>query len=53
MPVPSSPPRLALSVRQPWAELILQGKLHEGETVKISANKDGVIINGQAVKQAA
>jgi ATP-dependent Clp protease ATP-binding subunit ClpB len=40
-------------VQDPLAELILQGKIREGDTVKITAGKDGLIINGQAVKQAA
>jgi ATP-dependent Clp protease ATP-binding subunit ClpB len=40
-------------VQDPLAELILQGKLHEGETVKITADKDGLIINGEAAKRAA
>jgi ATP-dependent Clp protease ATP-binding subunit ClpB len=40
-------------VQDPLAELILQGKVREGDAVKISAGKDGLIINGQAVKQAA
>ncbi|HKB00111.1 MAG TPA: ATP-dependent chaperone ClpB [Methyloceanibacter sp.] len=40
-------------VQDPLAELILQGKIHEGETVKITADKNGLVINGQAVKQAA
>ena len=40
-------------VQDPLAELILQGRLHDGETVKISAGPDGLIINGRAAKQAA
>jgi ATP-dependent Clp protease ATP-binding subunit ClpB len=40
-------------VQDPLAEQVLQGKIHDGETVKITANKDGLIINGQAVKMAA
>jgi ATP-dependent Clp protease ATP-binding subunit ClpB len=40
-------------VQDPLAELILQGKIREGDKIKISANKDGLIINGQAVKKAA
>jgi ATP-dependent Clp protease ATP-binding subunit ClpB len=40
-------------VQDPLAELILQGKIHEGETVKITADSNGLVINGQAVKQAA
>jgi ATP-dependent Clp protease ATP-binding subunit ClpB len=40
-------------VQDPLAEQVLAGKIHDGETVTISANKDGLIINGAAVKQAA
>jgi ATP-dependent Clp protease ATP-binding subunit ClpB len=40
-------------VQDPLAELILQGKIREGDKVEITAGKDGLIINGQAVKQAA
>ena len=40
-------------VQDPLAEHDPAGKIHEGDTVKISAGKDGLIINGQAVKKAA
>ena len=40
-------------VQDPLAELILQGRLHDGDKVKITVNKDGLVINGQSVKQAA
>jgi ATP-dependent Clp protease ATP-binding subunit ClpB len=40
-------------VQDPLAELILQGKIRDGETVKITAGKDGLLFNGQAVKMAA
>jgi ATP-dependent Clp protease ATP-binding subunit ClpB len=40
-------------VQDPLAELILQGKIREGDTVKITADENGLVINGQAVKQAA
>ena len=40
-------------VQDPLAEMILEGKIHDGETVKVTANKDGLVINGQAVKMAA
>ncbi len=33
--------------------MILEGKVHDGEMVKVTANKDGLVINGQAVKMAA
>jgi len=40
-------------VQDPLAELILQGKIREGDTVKITADSNGLVINGEAVKQAA
>jgi ATP-dependent Clp protease ATP-binding subunit ClpB len=40
-------------VQDPLAEQMLEGKISDGETVKITANKDGLVINGQAVKMAA
>ena len=40
-------------VQDPLAELVLQGKLGDGDKVEITANKDGLVINGQAAKQAA
>jgi hypothetical protein len=40
-------------VQDALAELILRRKIHEGETVKIIADGNGLVINGQAVKQAA
>jgi ATP-dependent Clp protease ATP-binding subunit ClpB len=41
------------SVQDPLAELILSGKIKDGETVKVSANKQGVTFNGEAVQEAA
>ncbi|HUU24747.1 MAG TPA: ATP-dependent chaperone ClpB [Methyloceanibacter sp.] len=35
-------------VQDPLAEQILEGKLHDGETVKITAGKDGLKFNGEA-----
>jgi hypothetical protein len=35
------------------AEMLLEGKIHDGEKVEVSANKDGLVINGQPVKMAA
>jgi ATP-dependent Clp protease ATP-binding subunit ClpB len=41
------------SVQDPLAELILSGKIKDGEKVTISANKQGVTFNGQAAQEAA
>ncbi len=40
-------------VQDPLAEMVLAGKIHDGETVKITAGKDGLMFNGAAVKQKA
>jgi ATP-dependent Clp protease ATP-binding subunit ClpB len=40
-------------VQDPLAEMVLAGKIHDGETVKISAGKDGLMFNGNAVKAKA
>ena len=40
-------------VQDPLAEMLLEGKIHDGETVKITAGKDGLMFNGAAAKQAA
>jgi ATP-dependent Clp protease ATP-binding subunit ClpB len=40
-------------VQDPLAEMLLEGKVHDGETVKITAAKDGLLFNGAAAKQAA
>ena len=40
-------------VQDPLAEMVLAGKIHDGETVKITAGKDGLLFNGAAAKQAA
>ncbi|MEG6507714.1 ATP-dependent chaperone ClpB [Methyloligella sp. 2.7D] len=40
-------------VQDPLAELLLAGKVHDGETVKVTAGEGGLAINGEAVKQAA
>ena len=37
-------------VQDPLAEMLLAGKVKDGETVHISAGKDGITINGEAVK---
>ncbi len=41
------------SVQDPLAELILSGRVKDGDTVVIGAGKDGLVFNGEAVKQAA
>jgi ATP-dependent Clp protease ATP-binding subunit ClpB len=41
------------SVQDPLAELILSGKVKDGETVSVSANKQGITFNGEAVREAA
>ncbi|NHN92859.1 ATP-dependent chaperone ClpB [Acetobacter sicerae] len=35
------------SLQNPLAELLLEGTIHDGEEVKVSANGDGLIINGR------
>jgi ATP-dependent Clp protease ATP-binding subunit ClpB len=40
-------------VQDPLAEMLLEGKVHDGETVKITAAKDGLLFNGAAAKQVA
>jgi ATP-dependent Clp protease ATP-binding subunit ClpB len=40
-------------VQDPLAGMLLEGKLHDGETVKITAGKDGLMFNGTAAKKAA
>ena len=41
------------SVQDPLAELILSGRVKDGETVKVSANRQGVTFNGQVAAEAA
>ena len=41
------------SVQDPLAELILSGKIKDGEKVTVSANKQGVTFNGQVAAEAA
>jgi ATP-dependent Clp protease ATP-binding subunit ClpB len=41
------------AVQDPLAELILSGKIKDGETVKISAGKHGLAFNGEAAAAAA
>ena len=41
------------AVQDPLAELILSGKIKDGEKVVISAGKQGLVFNGAAVAAAA
>jgi ATP-dependent Clp protease ATP-binding subunit ClpB len=41
------------AVQDPLAELILSGKVKDGEHVAISADKKGITFNGEVVQQAA
>jgi ATP-dependent Clp protease ATP-binding subunit ClpB len=41
------------SVQDPLAELILSGRIKDGETVKISAGREGLSFNGTPVAAAA
>jgi len=41
------------AVQDPLAELMLSGRIKDGEKVVISAGKSGLVFNGQAVAQAA
>jgi len=41
------------SVQDPLAEMILSGKVKDGEKVAVSANKQGLTFNGQVAQQAA
>jgi ATP-dependent Clp protease ATP-binding subunit ClpB len=41
------------AVQDPLAELILSGKVKDGETVAISADKKGITFNGEVAKEAA
>ena len=40
-------------VQDPLAEMVLAGKVHDGETVKITAGKDGLMFNGAAPRAKA
>ncbi len=41
------------NLQDPLAELTLEGTIKDGDTVKVSANADGLVINGEAVSKAA
>jgi len=40
-------------VQDPLAGMLLEGKIHDGDKVEITAGKDGLMFNGAAVKKAA
>ncbi len=40
-------------VQDPLAEMVLAGKIHDGETVKITTGPDGLLFNGAMAKQKA
>jgi ATP-dependent Clp protease ATP-binding subunit ClpB len=40
-------------VQDPLAEQLLEGTIHDGERVEITAGKDGLLFNGKAAKAAA
>ncbi|HUU66668.1 MAG TPA: ATP-dependent chaperone ClpB [Methyloceanibacter sp.] len=39
-------------VQDPLAEMVLAGKIRDGETIKITAGKDGLMFNGAAASKA-
>jgi ATP-dependent Clp protease ATP-binding subunit ClpB len=41
------------SVQDPLAELVLSGRIKDGERVAISTNKDGLVFNGRPIAAAA
>ncbi len=41
------------SLQNPLASLLLEGALHEGETVRVSAGPDGLVVNGRSLAEAA
>ena len=41
------------AVQDPLAELILAGKIKDGDKVAVTADSNGIIVNGEAVKAAA
>jgi ATP-dependent Clp protease ATP-binding subunit ClpB len=40
-------------VQDRLAGMLLEGKIHNGDKVKITAGKDGLMFNGAAVRKAA
>ena len=41
------------NVQDPLSELILEGKIKDGDRVRVSANNSGLVINGETIKRAA
>jgi ATP-dependent Clp protease ATP-binding subunit ClpB len=41
------------SLQNPLAGMILEGSVKEGDTVRVTANKDGLVINGHEVLDKA
>lgn len=41
------------NVQDPLSELVIEGKIKDGDTVRLSAGEGGLIINGQQVNRAA
>jgi ATP-dependent Clp protease ATP-binding subunit ClpB len=41
------------SLQDPLAELTLEGAIKDGDAIKVSANGEGLVINGTAVAKAA
>ena len=41
------------SVQDPLAEMMLSGEIKDGETIKISTDKQGLTFNGTAVRAEA
>lgn len=41
------------SIQNPLAGMILEGKVGDGDTVAVSASKDGLIVNGEVISEAA
>jgi ATP-dependent Clp protease ATP-binding subunit ClpB len=41
------------NVQDPLSELILRGTVRDGDTVRIGAGPDGLVINGEVIRAAA
>jgi len=40
-------------LQDPLASMILEGRIKEGDTVKVDANEHGLVIDGQEIRLAA